>query len=101
MPLLLATTPLLRRLALLSALGAAGLGCGSSPPQATPPTVVSASAAAVAVASPPSPEVTAAQKTPEEAAAAREGTGCEAKTQPRERAFCYLKSESEASLDPL
>ena len=41
------------------------------------------------------------RKTPEEAAAALEWTGCESKEKPRERAFCYLKSESEASLEPL
>jgi len=43
----------------------------------------------------------AAANSPEARAAAAEGTNCESKTKLRERAFCYLESDAEASIAPL
>ena len=82
-------------LSVLAALAPAGIACGpSSPPPSTATVQLQAS-------TPPSPEAVAARKTPEEALRSQEGRGCEAMTEPRDAAFCYLKSEAEASIEPL
>jgi hypothetical protein len=89
----------IRRLPLLAAL-AALTACGASAP-ATPPVAAAAPADPAAVAR-AAADANAARKTPEEAAAAApDAKTCEAKVKPREMAFCYLKSEAEASIDPL
>jgi hypothetical protein len=81
------------RLSLLAGLAPAGIACGPSSP--------STAAVQLQAPTPPTPEALAARKTPEEALQAKEGQGCDAMTKPRDAAFCYLKSEAEASIEPL
>jgi len=100
--------PRFPRLSLLL-LGPLVVGCASAPsPASTPATPPAAATSAVAAAPaqtarPMTPEEVeaAAANSPEVRAAAAEGTNCESKPKLRDRAYCYLQSDAEASIAPL
>jgi hypothetical protein len=95
------------RLWLLS-LGPLTVGCASTPsstsapPAALPPNVATAPSV-VRTARPMMPEKaeTAATHSSEARAAVATGTNCVAEPKLRERAYCYLQSDAEASIAPL
>src|SRR5262249_4979307 len=81
----------------------AGAACNSTvrPPAAAPARVAPAPSAAAPPAVPAPSEEIATRETPEQTAAIEERKACGAKRRPREKALCYLESESEASIEAL